>query len=68
MKQLTIEASTLDLSPAGADEIREYAAAVEAAAKPISCNAHFTAPVRNFDAINKNLAQWAAQHPNVVAL
>lgn len=58
MKQLTVEASTLA-------EIREYAEAVEAAARPVSCNAHFTAPVRNFEAINRNLAQWVAQHPNV---
>ena len=58
MKQLTVEASTLD-------EIREYAEAVERAARSVSCNAHFTAPVRNFDAINRNLAQWVAQHPNV---
>ena len=63
-----LTASTLDLGPSGPDELQQYALDVEAAAKKVTCNQHFTAPVRNFEAINRNLAQWVAQHPQVVAL
>lgn len=60
--------TSLDMSPSGLDEIQQYALDVEQAAKKVTCNQHFTAPVRHFDAINKNLAQWAALHPSVVKL
>ena len=62
--------STLDDSrPAVATNefttIAEYAALIEKGARTMHCNDHWTVRVRHFAAINRNLAQWVAQHPNV---